>query len=181
MCSVSERFADGCSALCWGGTNTVKSISPLPCSAALNEVAMSSSLTRTVPRLSSPKRSFLCQRLAAASLPYKHAFSKFILLFVWRNKCDSETAVVLRPCCMILSWPQLSISALMRFLQIYVTSVTGREPLCVWKCVCTCVCVGACPHMPMNINDGSCEIKWTLGNPNYLTFIFSTSFPLKCL
>lgn len=100
MCSASEQFADGCSALCWGGTNTVKSISPLPCSAALNEVAMSSSLTCNMPHLFSPKCSFFCQRWAAVSLPYKHAFSKFILLFVWGNKCDS----VLLSYCVRVAW-----------------------------------------------------------------------------
>lgn len=126
-----------------------------------------------------PKRSFLCQTLAAASLPYKHAFSKFILLFVWRNKCD-WLAVLLHQCCMILSWPLLSISnsALMRFLQIY---VTGEEPLCVWKCVMhVCVCVWelvhTCQWTLMMAAVKSCT--WTLGNPNYLSFIFITSFPL---
>lgn len=159
MCSASEQFADGCSALCWGGTNTVKSISPLPRSAALNEVAMSSSLTYNMPHLFSPNiLSFVRDEL--------QCLYRIIMCFLNSSYylCDVINvtlsscliASVLHECVMASAQHQDLNSVRMRF---------SRFMTCHWKGaivyvkMCNArVCMGACPHMPMNINDGSCEI-----------------------
>ncbi len=112
-----------------------------------------------------------CQRWAIASFLWEIVFSHNFhhKSTLWCNK-RACVAVLLHPCCMILSWPQLSfrISALLwcvfsicsifmplvslcflHLLYIYATCVIGREPLCV----------RACPHMPMDFNDGTRTVQ----------------------
>lgn len=129
---------------------TVKSISPLPRSAVLNEVAMSSFLTCTMPCFFS-KWSFcfvflFLSEMSNSVLSLRNSF----LSTLWCNKHVSSCLIASMLHDPVMASTQLQdlSSALMCFLHLlymYATCVIGREPLCVW----------ACPHMPMDFNDGS--------------------------
>ncbi len=155
MCSVFEQFADGCSALCWGGTNSQINLTLAPlccpewgCHVLFSHMHYAMSFFQMV---------FLfCVFVRdEQSRPF---FEKLFshITFTTRVHCgviNVWVAVLLHPCCMILSWPQLSfrISALLwcvfSICSIFMPLVSLEGSLCV--------CVWACPHMPMDFNDGS--------------------------
>lgn len=146
MCSATEQFADGCSALCWGGTNTVKSISPLPRSAALNKIAMSSSLTCNMPRLFSPNIiSFVRDELQCPYFINMHFLNSLYYLYDIINVTLSSCLIasVLHDCVMASAQHQDLNSALMRFSRFMtLLSLEGShcvcENVCVWERVHTC-------------------------------------------